>query len=77
MPSIRFYCRGKCSAESLHEIRSFNETSVKANFAKLKCINCNHLPFIVEYPKGSRAPDRLSRRVEGILVDDEQPESIC
>jgi hypothetical protein len=73
---VSYYCRGKCCKETQHEIENFVEES-KGNFAKLQCIKCTEPSFVVEYPQGAKAPDRLSRRVEGILVDDEQPTDIC
>lgn len=67
---IGYYCRGKCSSETLHEIENFVEEP-KGNFAKLKCIKCIEPSFVVEYPQGATAPTNLSPRVGGVLLDEE------
>ncbi len=77
MLHIGFYCRGKCSAETLHGILAVNEEGPHNNYAKLKCIKCNEPELLVEYPKGHNAPTSISRRVGGELQDDEQPTDIC
>lgn len=71
MSFIKYYCRGRCSSETMHEIENFSEDPQKGNFAKLQCIKCAEPAFVVEYPRGATAPTNLSRRVGGILLDDE------
>lgn len=71
---IKYFCRGTCSRESLHEIENFVEDPITGNFAKLKCIKCNEPPFVVSYPKGSPLPSNQSPRVGGVLIDlEDQP----
>ena len=63
---INYYCR-RCSKETSHEIENFDENP-RRNVAKLNCIKCVEPPFVVEYPQGSKAPTRLSQRVDMNLV---------
>ena len=75
---IGYYCRGKCSAETMHKIIDFSEENPHHNYAKLSCIKCSEPPFVVVYDKQLRAPSNHSQRVSDILPSsDEQPADIC
>ena len=78
MSFIKYFCRGRCSAETLHEIENTDTSNAKFNVAKLQCIKCTHPPFVVEYKKDEAEPNRLSPRTGGMLIDDEQqPCDLC
>ncbi len=78
MLHIGFFCRGKCSAETLHGILDFTEIHPLMNYAKLKCVKCDEQPFVVEYPKGTQAPTNLSRRIgHELSTDEQQPTDLC